>query len=755
VRKISIDEHLVHTTLTVGMFLLALTGSALADPPAGYYDTVDTTNAANLRQSVHEIIDDHNRIPYTDSSTDTWNVLELADEDPNDSSRILDVYLNASYQKWGAGNNDYNREHTWPSSYGFPDEGSDNYPYSDCHQLFLCNDSRNTSRSNKPYGNVGAFGTEYPTDVNDGVGGGTGSYPGWSNWANPAYWETWWDRRGDVARALFYLDVRYAGGTHGVTGVHEPDLILTDNVSLIQSSNTGDNEAVAYMGLLSVLLQWHQDDPPDTKEMNRTDDVYNFQGNRNPFIDHPEWVVCIFSGDCGGDDTTPPAVPHGLFAIGGDGSITMDWADNLEGDLAGYTLFRSQTQGGPYNVVNDTLLTVSRYDDSGLINGTPYYYVVTASDLTGNMSAASDEATATPDENSGGDPVVWINEFHYDNTSTDSGEFLEVAGTAGVDLTGWTVVGYNGNGGATYRTINLSGTLPDQQAGFGTLSFTFVGMQNGSPDALALVDGNGTVIELISYEGVLIATDGTALGMTSVDIGVSESSATPIGASLQLVGTGTTSADFTWQATPVHTSGAVNNGQIFGRVENLAPFAMANGPYTGDVDVSLAFSSAGSTDPDGSIVSWAWSFGDSTTSAEANPNHTYTAIGTYTVVLTVADILNAVHADTTTATITDPASAAPTPALLAARIANIYPNPFNPTTNIQFVIGTSGPVRVEIFNVKGELVRTLLNGPREAGEHMLRWNGADNTDQLVPSGAYFCRIAHGQDVDSRSLLLLK
>jgi endonuclease I len=267
--------------------------------PEGYYDTVDDSTPANLRSTLHPVIDDHQRIPYTSTATDTWNVLELADQDPNNSSRILDVYMNESYPKYGAGNNDYNREHVWAKSYGFPKDGSSNYPYTDCHHLFLCNDSYNSSRGNKPFGTAGASGTERTTVANDGVGGGSGSYPGWSNWYDVTYWEVWVDRRGDIARAMFYMDVRYEGGTHGGSGYNEPDLILTDNLTLITNSNTGSNESTAYMGLLAVLLVWHTADPVDSKETVRNDAVYNAQGNRNPFIDHPEWVDCLFDEDCG------------------------------------------------------------------------------------------------------------------------------------------------------------------------------------------------------------------------------------------------------------------------------------------------------------------------------------------------------------------------------------------------------------------------------------------------------------------------
>jgi len=758
VRQNQLAQRFLQSVLIAGLLVLVTGNMAVASAPAGYYDTVDFTNAGTMRLTVHNVIDDHTKIPYTAATTDTWNVLELADQDPNDSNRILDVYLNASYPKYGAGNNDYNREHTWPKSYGFPNDGSSNYPYSDCHQLFLCNDSRNSSRSNKPYGSVGGSGTaEYVTEVNNGVGGGSGSYPGWSNWASSTYWETWWDRRGDVARAQFYMDVRYEGGTHGITGYAEPDLILTDNLTLIQNSNTGSNLSVAYMGLLSVLLQWNQDDPVDAKEMARNDAVFSIQGNRNPFIDHPDWVDCIFGGTCGGaTDTIPPTMPTGLIATAGDGGVNLDWADNTEGDLAGYTVYRATTPSGPYSTASAGLVGFSQFSDNGLTNGTTYYYVVTASDLSGNESAVSAEADATPAAGAGGGgTVVWINEVHYDNVGTDAGEFFEIAGPAGTDLTGWSVVGYSGNGGVVYDTIALGGTLPDQQNGYGTLSFTRAGLQNGAADGLALVDDVGTVVEFMSYEGELTATEGPAAGMTSVDIGVAETADTPLGYSLQVAGTGVTSNDFTWQSEQANTAGAVNTGQFFSGVANQSPTAVANGAYIGETDSAVSFSAAGSADPDGTIVSWAWSFGDGGSSALANPIHTYLAPGTYIVTLTVTDDQAATDTDSTTAAITDP-SAAGLPAVAAPiAIAGIYPNPFNPATTIRFVTGQAGRVGVDIFSVKGERVRSLLNGDRAAGEFMVRWDGTGDNGQLVPSGAYFCRVSNGGVTDTQSLLLLK
>jgi predicted extracellular nuclease len=158
---------------------------------------------------------------------------------------------------------------------------------------------------------------------------------------------------------------------------------------------------------------------------------------------------------------------------------------------------------------------------------------------------------------------VFINEIHYDNTGADSGEAIEVAGPAGTDLTGWSLVLYNGSGGAVYDTIVLSGVIPDQQDGYGTLAFDRAGIQNGSPDGMALVDDGSNVIQFLSYEGAFTAVDGPANGMTSVDIGVEEGSSTPVGDSLQLTGTGLSYAYFTWTGPMPSTFGAINTDQVF------------------------------------------------------------------------------------------------------------------------------------------------------------------------------------------------
>ncbi|MCP3983109.1 MAG: ribonuclease, partial [bacterium] len=128
--KTDLPTQRARAALAAAFMILLLAASPLeAQPPAGYYNTVDATSSAALRSTLHDVIDDHTRFPYSDDmTTDTWDIVNLADEDPNNSGNIVDLYKNASYAKIAGGSGAYNREHSWPKSYGFPLEDVDNYP---------------------------------------------------------------------------------------------------------------------------------------------------------------------------------------------------------------------------------------------------------------------------------------------------------------------------------------------------------------------------------------------------------------------------------------------------------------------------------------------------------------------------------------------------------------------------------------------------------------------------------------------------
>ncbi|HJQ19255.1 MAG TPA: DNA/RNA non-specific endonuclease [Gemmatimonadaceae bacterium] len=152
-------------------------------------------------------------------------------------------------------------------------------------------------------------------------------------------------------------------------------------------------------------------------------------------------------------------------------------------------------------------------------------------------------------------PPVRFSEIHYDNTGGDVGEAIEVSGPAGTDLTNWSVVLYNGNGGASYFTTTLGGAIPATCGSWGVVVLTYPsnGIQNGDPDGVALVDANGMVIEFLSYEGTFTATSGPALGLRSREMGAREAGTEPVGQSLQR------SNQDVWRAPAANTFGSCND----------------------------------------------------------------------------------------------------------------------------------------------------------------------------------------------------
>ncbi|MCF6318725.1 MAG: endonuclease [Proteobacteria bacterium] len=291
-------------------------------PVLPYYINADPSTPVTLRTTLFDIIKGHTSFPYSAGTTDTWDILSFADEDHNTAVDLDNmvaeglwmVYRNNSYPYVGGGVQAYNREHTWPHSYGFSTSASggshdpNNAPRTDAHHLMLSDVGYNSTRGNKYFDNCNPSIDNTCTNASlqtaqydgdgDGVneGGDTGSaYPGNANWTNSSVFEVWDFRKGDIARAMFYMDVRYENlGEIDSTGTPEPDLVITDDLGLI-GPTAGDT---AYLGLKSVLLQWHAQDPVDDIERERNEVVFSYQGNRNPFVDHPEWVACVFENNC-------------------------------------------------------------------------------------------------------------------------------------------------------------------------------------------------------------------------------------------------------------------------------------------------------------------------------------------------------------------------------------------------------------------------------------------------------------------------
>ncbi|MEJ5944110.1 ExeM/NucH family extracellular endonuclease [Pseudokineococcus basanitobsidens] len=162
----------------------------------------------------------------------------------------------------------------------------------------------------------------------------------------------------------------------------------------------------------------------------------------------------------------------------------------------------------------------------------------------GGALLAAPAAAVTPPAGS-----PFISELHYDNAGTDANERVEVQAEPGTDLTGWTLVGVNGNGGATYSPKSLSGVVGDS----GVVVVDFPGLQNGAPDGLALLDASGALVQFLSYEGQFTATLAGA-SATSTDIGVAETGSGSADGSIQLLGD-------TWTVLEDSNSFGARNGE--------------------------------------------------------------------------------------------------------------------------------------------------------------------------------------------------
>lgn len=258
---------------TLLLLFLLIPLAAYPQIPDGYYSDVSNQTGEELKLVLHNIIKDHKRFPYTSTSTDVWDILKLTDRDPDDSTKVIGIYSGFAMdaaKEYNKGQG-WNRVHVWAKSRG--DFGTKVGAGTDVHHLRAADISTNSARNNRNFDNGGV---QY-IDKSGFYNGETESYKDDKNWS----WQPRDEVKGDVARMMFYMAVRYEGDGN------EPDLELTD--SLYNRSSKAPLHSK-----LSVLLEWHTDDPVDSLEIRRNDIIYRYQGNRNPFIDKPELMGILW-----------------------------------------------------------------------------------------------------------------------------------------------------------------------------------------------------------------------------------------------------------------------------------------------------------------------------------------------------------------------------------------------------------------------------------------------------------------------------
>ncbi|MFF0778618.1 endonuclease I family protein [Streptomyces sp. NPDC003720] len=254
--------------LAVSALLVGLTlPTAIASPASATTTSYDSTyyrnavgkTGASLKSSLHTIISSQSKISYSA----VWDALKVTDQDPNNSNNVILLYSGVSRAKSlsGGSTGDWNREHVWAKSHG--DFGEVTGPGTDLHHLRPADVQVNSVRGNKDFDDGGSA-----------VSGGGGSL------TDSDSFEPRDADKGDVARMILYMAVRYDGG---------------DGFADLEPNDKVGNGSNPYIGRLSVLKQWNDEDPPSAFEEKRNQVIYDtYQHNRNPFIDHPEWVDAIW-----------------------------------------------------------------------------------------------------------------------------------------------------------------------------------------------------------------------------------------------------------------------------------------------------------------------------------------------------------------------------------------------------------------------------------------------------------------------------
>jgi endonuclease I len=298
-----------------------------AQIPSGYYDNASGLDDDALKSALNNIIDGHTEFPYSSSGTDTWDILKISDRDPNNSDNVICVYTQYSMNADDEydGGSGWSREHVWAKSHG--DFGTSTGTGTDLHNLKPEDVSVNSTRNNRDFDEGGdAVVDNSPPDGYDGT---TDCFKTSTTFEPPD------SIKGDVARIIFYMVVRYEGENG------EVDLEM---VNYADSSPAGE----PYHGVQSTLYSWHVADAVDDFERNRNNIIHDYQLNRNPFIDHPEYANYIWGGE---SPTTNPEPSNHVtsFSIGRE--ITITWTDPTTGTLPdGYLIKMSSSS---YSSISD------------------------------------------------------------------------------------------------------------------------------------------------------------------------------------------------------------------------------------------------------------------------------------------------------------------------------------------------------------------------------------------------------------------
>ena len=452
------------------LYILVLISSiSYGQIPAGYYNTA-TGSGYTLKTQLSNIIDNHNDQGYNAidgfmSSYDLDNYYETG------SNTILDIYSenptsNDPYT-FTPGNDEcgnysqegdcYNKEHVIPQSVF-----SSNTPMqSDAHQLLPTDGRVNGFRGNYPFGRVNdnnlasQSGISNPTQNGSKLGANLNS--GYSAGYSGTVFEPIDEFKGDIARIYFYFITRY-----------ENQVSNWGSFAMFD----GSSDQVLQTTFLSILLEWHSNDSVSQKEIDRNNNIYyNHQNNRNPFVDHPEYVSMIWNPVT---DTEAPTAATNLIASNPTtNSIDLSWTAGT--DNIAVTSYDIYVDGTNTVSTSNTSITVT-----GLAANTEFCFTVFAKDAAQNTAPSSNESCETTDQGASSTNEIFISEYVEGSSNNKALEIANFTGNS-INLSAYTIARDVNSNGAYGAALQLTGSIANGNV-------HVVSRGNASQEILAVVD---------------------------------------------------------------------------------------------------------------------------------------------------------------------------------------------------------------------------------------------------------------------------
>jgi len=625
-----------------------------AATPEHYYDSAVGKTGSELKTALYNIIKGHTEYPYTSDNPDVWDALKDVDEDPNNSDNLILLYTGRSQAKilnsgetTSSDNNLWNREHVWAKSHG--DFGTTMGPGTDIHHLRPADESVNSTRNNLDFDNGGVQHEE----------------------ATECYYDSdsWEPRdavKGDIARMIFYMAIRYEGEGD------EPDLEVVDSVYNWSVSDP----TRPYHGKLSSLLQWHANDPVDDWERSRNDKIYtNWQHNRNPFIDHPEYVALIDWNviESGRDEQTLSV--GDIVIIGVNCDDPDDFAFMPLVDLNAGTTINFTDNG--WKSTNEF------YPNEG-------YKIYTA-----------------PSAVSAGTVIVY---------SVSSANFTSGGGSFSLSSSGDQIIAYQGNAASPTMlfAINIEGSaIWQEDVTSSNTSALPLGLTNGS-NCVALTEINN-----VKYDGSVTSGKADVLAAvcnkdnwigdddTRYDFTIISDYSLPVELCEFKGIAGDRQVILSWST----ESETENLGFNLYRSTSVEPFSVIN-------DQLIPGHGSTSERHEYSYIDYNVIYGV-----------------TYYYKIEDVDYSGMIELRDIVVTAT-PSRKVEDTIVDGFRLLPCFPNPFNPETTLRFELSKAAIVHVQVYDLLGNSVTILTNSTYQPGEYSLRWNGRDAQNRSSASGIY-------------------